>query len=126
VEHRELFRLANTLIDRSFPEGRDTAEVLAACDELINHVRGHFEHEEEMLSRMRYPQLEDHKRAHAGLMRRAFKMREMLIEGRVRPRALIQFLAEEVVARHMLDVDRAFFPLFTEYSALDVFGEGLR
>ena len=126
VEHRELFRLANTLIDRSFPEGRDTAEVLTACDELINHVRGHFEHEEEMLSRMRYPQLEDHKRAHAGLMRRAFKMREMLIDGRVRPRALIQFLAEEVVARHMLDVDRAFFPLFTEYSAMDVFGEGLR
>jgi diguanylate cyclase (GGDEF)-like protein/hemerythrin-like metal-binding protein len=126
AEHRELFRLANTLIDRSFPYGRDSAEVLAACDELITHVRAHFEHEEEMLARMRYPQLEEHKRAHAGLLRRASKMREMLIEGRARPRALIQFLAEEVVARHLLDVDRAFFPLFTEFSVLDVLDEGLR
>lgn len=115
-QHRQLFHMANALIDQSFPHASDPAEVEAAIDQLLGHIRSHFEHEEKVLAGIRYPQLEEHKRAHAGLLRRAAKMRELVAAARVPPQALVEFIVEDVVARHMLDVDRAFFPLFEDVS----------
>ncbi|MET0986508.1 MAG: bacteriohemerythrin [Steroidobacteraceae bacterium] len=111
-EHRELFRLANKLIDASLRASANTVVLSAALTQLLEHLETHFKEEEEMLARLRYPELEEHRRAHQGLLRRARKMKEMLLTGRVTVGAIVEFLAEDVVARHLLGVDRAFFPLF--------------
>lgn len=110
-EHRELFALANRAIDATLGGGGREG-VLAALDGLIAHVARHFADEEAILARLRYGDLEPHRRAHEGLVRRAQWLRERVGSGEAGMGALVEFLAQDVVARHMLTMDRAFFPLF--------------
>ena len=110
AEHRELFRLANALIDAAVQK---PAAVAAELDALLEHVRLHFADEEGILARMGYAQLAEHRRAHAGLLRRAAMLQDEVRSGKARLGAVVEFLAQDVVARHLIAVDRAFFPLFS-------------
>lgn len=116
-EHRELFALANGLIDVLADAGSSREPVLAALDALLAHVGRHFADEEAILARLGYADLEPHRRAHAGLLRRAGHLRERALAGEASLGAVVEFLAQDVVARHMLTVDRAFFPLFARAGA---------
>jgi diguanylate cyclase (GGDEF)-like protein/hemerythrin-like metal-binding protein len=112
AEHQELFRLANSLIDRSLRENEDPLAISAALEELLAHVQRHFADEEAILARLGYDQLPEHRRAHAGLLRRALAMAARLDAGELRLGAIVEFVAQDVIARHLMVVDRAFFPLF--------------
>ncbi len=112
AEHRELFRLANELIDASLQRPIDALAMSAALGELIAHVQQHFEHEEQTLEQLRYHDLTEHRRAHAGLIRRALQMKADVDNGRGALGDVVEFVAQDVIARHLLVVDRAFFPLF--------------
>lgn len=112
AEHRELFQLANILIDAALPEREDAGAVRAALSELLAHVVRHFADEEAILERLNFAQLPEHRQAHEGLLQRARMMARLLNEGKSGPGGVIEFLAQDVVARHMLVVDRAFFPMF--------------
>jgi diguanylate cyclase (GGDEF)-like protein/hemerythrin-like metal-binding protein len=114
AEHRELFELANRLIDASVEGGKGDAGLLAALDALLAHAGRHFADEEAILERLRYSDLELHRRAHKGLLRRAAWLREHAQTGEASLGTLVEFLAQDVVARHMLTLDRAFFPLFAK------------
>ncbi len=114
AEHRELFVLANRAIDASV-EGH--ADFLAALGALIEHVARHFADEEAILASVRYGDLEPHRRAHEGLVRRALWLQESAKAGKGNFGAVVEFLAQDVVARHMLTMDRAFYPLFAKGAA---------
>ena len=113
-EHRELFRLANELIDASLAEPFERASFNAALLTLINHVRKHFADEEAILSSYCYAQLDEHRRSHAGLLQRARRFQELAESGEFDMGDMIEFLAQDVVARHLRIVDRGFFPLFAK------------
>ena len=116
TEHRELFLLANKLIDASLPKQAKPAAVRTALEEFIAHVQRHFADEEAILARLHYDSLDEHRRAHAGLIRRALAMVAQLDAGESSLGAIVEFLAQDVVARHILLVDRAFFFLFQKAS----------
>ena len=116
-EHRELFVLANRLIDAAFRGEVAPTKFLVALDELIAHVQRHFADEEAILAQLHYADLEPHKRSHAGLIRRAVFLRERAQAGEATLGAVVEFLAQDVVARHLMAVDRAFFPLFEKRDA---------
>lgn len=118
-QHRELFRLANKLIDASLRASPNTAVLSNGLNELLEELEAHFREEEETLERLHYPELPEHRRAHRGLLRRGQKMRQMLATGHVTVGGIVEFLVEDVVARHLLGVDRAFFPLFETDAATD-------
>ena len=109
-EHRELFALANQLI-AAVMQG-DPAPFRSALDALLAHTQLHFANEEAILAAHSYADLEQHKRAHAGLLRRAAFLMERVDEGQATLGAIVEYLAQDVVARHLMVVDRAFFPLF--------------
>ncbi len=110
-EHRELFELANTLIqaslDRAGPE-----RVGPAFDRLLDHVARHFASEEALLEKHGYARLDAHRRAHAGLLCRAIDLKTAAAAGQVKLGSVVEFLANDVVARHLFGADRDFFPLF--------------
>ncbi len=112
-EHRELFRLANRLIDASVqqdaPDGIGTS-----LDALLTHVQQHFADEEAILERLNYDHLTEHRRAHAGLLKRARALKARVDAGKAHLGAVVEFLAQDVVARHLIAADRAFFPLFSK------------
>ncbi len=110
-QHRELFRLANNLIDASLQRGAGAAQVATPLDELIAHVQRHFADEEQVLAALNYADLVEHQRAHAALVRRAIQMKSMVEANTVPLESIIRFLTQDVVARHLLGVDAAFFPL---------------
>jgi hemerythrin len=111
-EHHQLFDLANTLMNAAFSRGEKPQEFKAALEKLLAHVVKHFADEEAILAAHHYPELALHARAHKRLVERALQLRDEALSGGVTMGELVDFLADEVVARHMLKMDRGFYPLF--------------
>jgi len=111
-EHRKLFELANTLINAAFKRESNPHEFDEALKKLLTHVAQHFADEEAILARHHYADLDVQVRAHKMLLEHALLLRDAAATGGVTIGELVDFLADEVVARHMLKVDREFYPLF--------------
>ena len=116
-EHRLLFEVANKLIDAAGRAPGDPAQFNTLLDELLDHVRRHFSDEEAILLQHGYADLARHKLAHEGLLRRAAYLKAQTEAGATSLGTVVEFLAQDVIARHMFAVDRAFFPLFQNASA---------
>lgn len=112
-EHRKLFELANMLINAAFKRKTEPAEFDDALQKLLAHVVQHFADEEAILARYHYPELEMHAQSHKRLIERALQLRDAAATGGVTMGELVDFLADEVVSRHMLKADREFHPLFS-------------
>jgi hemerythrin-like metal-binding protein len=111
-QHRELFDLANDLIAEVSGVTPNLVAVRHAFDRLVAHVDDHFRWEETELAARGYEQLDAHARAHAKLVRRALDLRASAESGQVLFGAVVDFLANDVVAKHLLGSDRDFYPLF--------------
>ncbi len=115
AQHRELFELANVLIaaavaqDSTLGSSRSTR---AALDALLASVVRHFKDEEAILARHGYARLAEHQRAHAGLLERAGELAAGVDEDEGALGPLVDFLAKDVIARHLFKVDRDFYALF--------------
>ncbi|MGV0951564.1 MAG: diguanylate cyclase [Azonexus sp.] len=110
-EHHELFRLANGLLDLASAAASPHA-IQAALDGLLAHVVDHFAHEEAILRRHGYAEVEHHAELHQRLVERAQALRAQADQEDIESAELVQFLAQEVVMRHMLQADRSFYGLF--------------
>lgn len=110
-EHRELFELANTLIGAAFTRDEDPDRFDAIFAKLLAHTVQHFSAEETMLAQFGYEALDVHARAHRKLLERALELRDAAAAGNVTIGDLVNFLADELVARHILKVDRKYHPL---------------
>jgi diguanylate cyclase (GGDEF)-like protein/hemerythrin-like metal-binding protein len=117
AQHCEIFRLANELIDESLREPVEPASFKAALAALIDHVERHFADEEAILRENCYAQFEEHRRSHAGLLARARRFQKLADSGEFNMGNVVEFLAQDMVARHLRIVDRGFFPLFSKEPA---------
>lgn len=106
-EHRELFERANGLIALMLRPEASPAERQAAMDACLLQAAAHFAREERMLAG--HAGLEAHKAAHRALLGRAQALRQAVAWGETRLGALVEFFAHELVARHLLVEDQAFF-----------------
>jgi diguanylate cyclase len=120
AEHRELFELANTLLE-AVVSGKNARPAL---DQLIGHVRRHFSDEEAILAEHAYPRLEAHRAAHASLLAKAAELRARMEHDDAGLGTVVEFLARDVVARHLLTADRDFFPLLATCAAGATTGNG--
>lgn len=111
-EHKKLFDLANILIEKSFLRNERPREFESAFEKLLAHVVQHFKDEEAILASHHYVDLGEHARAHQALVARALQLQSDVASGGGTMGELVSFLADEVVAQHMLKEDRKFFHLF--------------
>lgn len=111
-EHRQLFELANALINAAQLRDTQPQTFRIVLEELLSHVLAHFENEEKLLAQSSYPELAAHAREHQRLIDRALNLQTEALAGGVSMGALVDFLANEVVGTHMLQEDRRFFHLF--------------
>ena len=102
-QHRELFGLANALLAAA---ASNSGQTIPSLEALIAHVRGHFADEEAILEGAGYPGLDMHKRAHRRLLARAGRLHHAALRGRVRLGELVEYLAQQVIANHLLTMDR--------------------
>ena len=112
AQHRELFALANAALDASFKTAPARTQFEAAIDKLLAHIVKHFAYEEATLDARHYDDLGQHKAAHANLLAQAGELRAAVAANRSTIGELVEFLADKVVAQHLLTADKKFFPLF--------------
>lgn len=109
AEHRRLFALSNKLL-ASPVSGRQGASNLQACTELLDEVIKHFHDEEDILATIGFPELEEHHRIHADLVVETRKLVARQKKGTLSIGELFKFLANDVIAGHMFQEDKKFFP----------------
>ena len=110
-EHRALFDTANALIDAALrDEGPEP--VCAALASLLGEAEQHFAHEEALLDAARYPDLQAHRQAHAELLQRSRALLAQARTGRAAFGEVVEFAARDLVLRHLLAADLAYFPIF--------------
>ncbi len=108
-QHQQLFRHANRLLE-AVMLGAPGEAVLAATQALLDDVLTHFRDEEALHVRIGFPGRESHALEHARLLEKARDLCDGARLEAVKPAELFQFLAYEVVAQHLLGVDRRYFP----------------
>jgi diguanylate cyclase (GGDEF)-like protein/hemerythrin-like metal-binding protein len=109
AQHRVLFEDANHLLEAVL-SGRPADEVELLIERLIEDVARHFRDEEQVLSKVGFADREGHAQEHAALLARARSMATDFRAGTLSGGELFQYLAYDLVARHMLGSDRQFFP----------------
>jgi len=112
-DHRNLFRMANRILDCTGRKKVERARVNALFRELVTEIAAHFSREEAILREKNFPSLEAHASLHNTLLARAAQMSERIEVNGSSTKELVDFLVIEVIAQHLLQDDTEFFPLFS-------------
>ena len=107
-EHQILFSLANDLLNAliSASPTEETRKIIAM---LLKEIEQHFASEEAILARTNYPDLVGHAALHRSLLAQAQHLADNFVPEPQAIGALFQYLVHDVIAKHMLDADRAYF-----------------
>lgn len=84
-------------------------EVGTAVDTLMRDMVRHFQDEEKLLLEVGYPDLAAHASLHAELIHSAVELVQRFRGGNLEIGVLFQFLARDVVAKHILSENRDYF-----------------
>jgi diguanylate cyclase (GGDEF)-like protein/hemerythrin-like metal-binding protein len=108
-EHQSLFDVANKLLDAILSK-RPADEVSAIVNQLVRDVNQHFTDEEAELAAAGYPLLAEHAATHRALADKAALLMDRFQNNSLDVGELFQFLAHDLIARHILSGDRDYFP----------------
>lgn len=117
--HRQLFADANELLEAILSE-QTNERVGAIVGRLITDVLEHFRDEEAVVAAAGFPGIAEHKALHAELANKAMQLVEDYRVGRQGVGEVFQFLAYDVVTKHMLGADRQFFAYLQPAEAHDI------
>jgi diguanylate cyclase (GGDEF)-like protein/hemerythrin-like metal-binding protein len=107
-EHRELFELGNALIAAAADPNANSRRWPDAVDAMLRHLEDHFRSEEAHLKRWGHAGLADHHDLHERLLHRAHDLKLAVDAGETTPSRLVNFVAKDVIALHLLEFDREF------------------
>lgn len=110
TQHGALFDAANQLLAVLTDKRPNDPAVLEQIDCLISALAQHFADEEGVLEQVQYPERALHRRMHERLLASARRLRGSVQNGSGTPGQVAEFLAYEVVNRHILKHDREYFP----------------
>lgn len=112
-QHRKLIDNCNNLLTAILAH-QPTEEVAELLDLLITDTVQHFEDEECVIKRSAFPSSEDHAKIHMELIEKARELIVSFHAGCLSIGELFQFIAYDVVIKHMLREDCKFFAYLTE------------
>lgn len=103
-DHRKLVNIFN-ILNHSVMEGASPDYLAAILEELINCTVWHFSHEERLMLKYRYAQIEEHKAAHRELIKSAKELQQNILAADKRVAdEHIEFL-ERWLTEHILTTD---------------------
>lgn len=108
-EHRGLFERANAVFDAMLRSSPGDGGRLTLLDPLIRDVEQHFAHEEALLEKLAYSGAPSHALRHRLLLKRVRMLHRRASAGEIGVGDLVAFLVQEVVFRHLLHEDVAYF-----------------
>lgn len=110
AEHRQLFALANRLLEKMRTRETQPEGFKIALGELLDATSQHFAFEEKVLSALDFKELDAHRAEHQRLLTRALTLAN---ESQNSPdnHDFLNFILQEMVVGHMNHTDRRYFPL---------------
>lgn len=106
-DHQRLVEIINRLMLASGQGNRQVIEFV--LDDLVNYTEFHFQREEEIMADAGYPELESHRRIHAGFCRKIEELRWEYFQGlREQPRDEIFRFLTAWLNHHILEDDMAY------------------
>ena len=114
-EHQSLFTIANALLCAMLSES-SPEDIKKIIHVLIGEVTSHFRNEETIIAAAGFPGLREHQDLHGEILEKADRLSREFAAGTLEIGSLFQFLAHDVVARHMLVADYEFFPYLGKQS----------
>ncbi|MEO8331191.1 MAG: bacteriohemerythrin [Gallionella sp.] len=78
-DHRKLLNIFN-ILNHAVTEGESPDYLAAVLKELINCTAWHFSHEERLMLKYGYEEIEEHKAAHQELINRAMKLQQEILQ----------------------------------------------
>ena len=103
-DHRKLLGIFS-LLDQAATQGESPDYLAALLEELINCTVWHFSHEERLMLKFRYPEIEPHKAVHRDLIESARELQQKLLQTDKRMAdEHIEFL-ERWLTEHILTTD---------------------
>ncbi|MEI7891847.1 MAG: diguanylate cyclase [Myxococcales bacterium] len=108
-EHRKLVETSNTLLS-AVAGGRPKDEILLMMESFAADMAVYFRYEEELFKAVAYPFADAHARDHQALVAKAATLLEKHRRDVLTFGELLDFLANDLVARHLLIQDKEFFP----------------
>lgn len=112
-QHRNLFRLANLLLN-ALLDGQTRESCQNRINTLNNEISKHFDTEEEIIEASGYPGLEKHKKIHQGLLEKAKEAAKRYGEENLGLGEVLNFLIVDVVSEHMLREDVKFYEYLSD------------
>jgi hemerythrin-like metal-binding protein len=110
-QHQTLVDLGNELIPM-LNSGESFEALTRQFEEIIEQLVRHFEYEETVLVEYKYPGADMHANIHKNLIGKAFQLKETVENRKIKPKAYVSFLVNDVIIDHMEVEDVLFFPYF--------------
>ena len=108
AQHQALFSDANKLLS-ALLGGRPMAESEHLVEVFVADIAQHFQDEEALITKAGFSGAAEHALMHRTLLAQASVLSQRFHEGSVSVGELFEYLAHEVVARHILVADREYF-----------------
>jgi diguanylate cyclase (GGDEF)-like protein/hemerythrin-like metal-binding protein len=115
-QHRTLFDEVNNLL-AALLSARPEDEIATQIDKLVRDIVHHFQDEEAIIRAAGFPGADEHAAIHRKLVDRAVHLGSRFHAKDIDSGELFQFLAYELVARHLLGTDRDFFTYLAQQGA---------
>jgi len=114
-QHRDLFANANALLG-AILAGAPAEEMTTLIDAVIRDIEQHFADEESILESAGFPAAAEHAATHRQLVASAKALADHFHAGNLTPGEIFQFLAHELIARHLLGADRLYYPYLDKHA----------
>ncbi|KAF1052828.1 MAG: Bacteriohemerythrin [Stenotrophomonas maltophilia] len=113
-QHRWLVNLTNALFDGLSATGQPAQPIGEVLEQLVDYTMNHFVLEEDLFTRLGYPQGEAHKAEHDGFSRRVMELLLHYEAGAPVNEQTLELL-KNWLSHHILKVDKAYIGFFHEH-----------
>ena len=110
-EHHKMIQISNEIIKSCFDEN-SYERTVKLFDILINDTVGHFDNEENLLEKVGYSNLEEHKEIHKQLINRTLFLQKGLASGKLSPLQVAKYVIQDVVIGHIIKSDFDYYDYF--------------
>lgn len=108
-QHRKLVEIINDLAEATF-EGKGRQELADILTRLVDYTEAHFTHEEALMEKHEYPQLDEHRRKHWDLTKKVMEFREKHNRGEVGVATALLTFMSEWLTDHVKAEDQKYVP----------------
>lgn len=116
AQHRQLIDTINKL-DEAMRVGRGQDALLVVFDRLIRYVKTHFAHEEALMERIGFPNIDAHRLEHRALTTKVVEFRQKLTSGQIGLAIPVSTFLQKWLENHIMVSDRAYAPFLKKRAA---------